>query len=103
MEYTNFKDDLIEYKYLCYSKSYQHKFDEKLNEGFFNTYKFLNNYSNKFILLLKNGIYPYQYMDYWEKLNEILLPEKEDFYSHLNMGDITDLDYPHTKRVCKDS
>ena len=28
---------------------------------------------------------------------------KEDFYSHLNMEDITDADYAHIKRVCKDS
>ena len=41
-------------------------------------------------------------MDDWEKFNETLLPEKEDFYSHLNMEDITDADYVHTKRVCKD-
>ena len=31
-----------------------------------------------------------------------MLPEKEDFYSHLNMEDITDADYAHAKRVCKD-
>ena len=43
LEYTNFKDDLIEYKYLCCNKNYQHKFDEKLKEEFFNTYKFSNN------------------------------------------------------------
>ena len=30
IEYTNFKDDLIEYKCLCCNKSYQHNFDEKL-------------------------------------------------------------------------
>ena len=30
-----------------------------------------------------------------------LLPEKEDFYSHLNMEDITNADYTHGKRVCK--
>ena len=41
-------------------------------------------------------------MDGWEKFNETSLPEKEDFYSHLNMEDITDADYAHTKRVCKD-
>ena len=35
-------------------------------------------------------------MDDWEKLNE-------DFYSNLNMEDITDTDYAHAKRVCKDS
>ena len=38
LEYKNFKDDLIEYKCLCCNKNYQHKFDEKLKERFFNTY-----------------------------------------------------------------
>ena len=41
-------------------------------------------------------------MDNWEKFNEILLPEKEDLYSHLNMEDITDADYAHSKRVRED-
>ena len=41
-------------------------------------------------------------MDDWEKLNETSLPVKEDFYCHLNMGDITDADYAHAIRVCKD-
>ena len=40
-------------------------------------------------------------MDDREKINEILLPEKVDCYSHLNMEDITDTGYAHTKRVCK--
>ena len=38
----------------------------------------------------------------WEKFIEISLPEKEDFYSHLNKGDITDTDCTQSKRVCKD-
>ena len=41
-------------------------------------------------------------MEDWEKLNETSLPEKEDFYSHLNIKDITDADYAHAKRVSKD-
>ena len=41
-------------------------------------------------------------MDHWKKINETSLPEKEDFYSHLNMEDITDADYALGKRVCKD-
>ena len=41
-------------------------------------------------------------MDDWEKLNETSLPVKEDFYCHLNMEDITDADYAHAIRVCKD-
>ena len=41
-------------------------------------------------------------MDDLEKFNETKLREREDFYSHLNMEDITDADYRHTKGVCKD-
>ena len=74
-------------------QKYQQKFDEKLKGRFFNTYKFSNHGNNKFILLLRKGVYPYQYMDDWERFNETSLPEKEDFYSHLKMEDITDADY----------
>ena len=41
-------------------------------------------------------------MDDWEKFNETSLPEKENFCSHLNTEDITNANYAHTKRVCKD-
>ena len=41
-------------------------------------------------------------MDDWENFNETSLPEKEDFYSHLNMEDIIAADYVQAKRVCKD-
>ena len=40
-------------------------------------------------------------MEDWEKLNESSLPEKEYFYSHSKMEDITDADHVHAKRVCK--
>ena len=39
----------------------------------------------KFILLLWKGVYTYEYMDDWRKFSEISLPEKKDFYSHINM------------------
>ena len=38
-------------------------------------------------------------MDDWKKINETSLPEKEYFFSHLNIKDITDVDYSHVKRV----
>ena len=38
----------------------------------------------------------------WEKFKEKALPEKVDFYSHLNMEDTTDADYEHANRVSKD-
>ena len=41
-------------------------------------------------------------MDEKEKFNDTLLPGKEEFYSNLNMEDITDAYYMHEKRVCKD-
>ena len=41
-------------------------------------------------------------MNDWKKFNETSLPEKEDFYSHLNIEDITDADYVYAKRVFKD-
>ena len=41
-------------------------------------------------------------MEDWEKFNETSLPEKEEFYSHLNMEDITDANYMHAKIVCKE-
>ena len=42
LEYTNFNDDFIECKCLLFNRNCEKKFDEKLKEGFFNTYKFSN-------------------------------------------------------------
>ena len=83
-------------------KNYQLKLDEKLKERFFNTNKFFNNDNSRIILLLQKHVYPYEYMDDWEKFDETLLREKGDIYSHLYMEDISDADYAHAKRVCKD-
>ena len=68
---------------------------------FKNTYSFCNNDLNKFILLLRKSVYPYEYMDNWERFNETSLPSKEDFYSHLNMEDIDEIDYRHGNNVFK--
>ena len=38
---------------------------------FKNTYSFCNNDLNKFILLLRKGAYPYEYMDSWERFNRL--------------------------------
>ena len=49
--------------------------------------------------MLRKGVYPYEYMDDWEKFNETSLTEKEYFYNYLNMEDITDTDYAHAKKI----
>ena len=51
--------------------------------------------------MLRKGVYPYEYMDSWERFNETSLPSKEDFYSNLNMEDIDDIDYRHGNSVFK--
>ena len=40
-------------------------------------------------------------MDSWERFDETSLPDKEVFYSGLNMENIIDVDYRHAKRVFK--
>ena len=40
-------------------------------------------------------------MGSWERLDETALPNKEDFYSNLNMEDITDINYRHAKKYLK--
>ena len=54
---------------------------------------------DKFNLLTKTGVYPYEYMDSLEKLEETKLPPKEAFYSRLNDENISDEDYAHAKKV----
>ena len=96
------KTNLIKSKCLPYNKNYSIQIDKELKKLFRNTFKFSNNDVNKFILLLRKVGYPYEYVDDWEKFNETTLPEKEEFCCNLNMKDITDADYMHGKRVCKE-
>ena len=51
--------------------------------------------------MLRKSVYPDEYKDKWEKINETTLLEKEEIYGNLNMKDITDADYIHAKCVCK--
>ena len=80
---------------------YKKKFNNDLIKKFKNTYSFCDNDLNKFVLLLRKGVYPYEYMDSWERFSETSLPSKEDFYSKLNMEDISDIDYRHANNVFK--
>ena len=50
-------------------------------------------------MLLRKDVYPFEYTDGWEKFKETSLLEKEEFYSNLNMEDITDANYMHAERV----
>ena len=53
----------------------------------------------KFNLMTRKGVYPYDYMNSFEKFNESQIPRKEDFYSILNDQHISDEDYNHAQNV----
>ena len=53
-------------KCLSYNKGYSNKLDGKLKKKFKNIFKFSNSDVNKFILLLRKAVYPYEYMDAWK-------------------------------------
>ena len=49
--------------------------------------------------MIRKGVYPYEYMDGWEKFEETRLPAKDAFYSRLNMKGISDQDYEHAQQA----
>ena len=75
------------------------KCKKELIKKFPGIYQFCNDNLNKFVLLLRKGVYPYEYMDSWEKFNETALPPKKYFYSNLYLEDISDEDYKHAQKV----
>ena len=78
--------------------NYNKNFNKALINRFANIYEFCNWDIIEFILLLRKGdVYPYEYMDSWERFDETLLSDKEAFYSSLNMEDVTDVYYRHAK------
>ena len=70
-----------------------------LIEKLLNAYQLCNKDLNKFALLLRKGVYPYEYMDSWKRFKEQSLPDKESFYGELNNEHITDEDYANAQKV----
>jgi len=50
-------------------------------------------------LVSRKGVYPYDYTDSWEKLDENRLPRKEEFYSTLKEIGVEDREYEHAEEV----
>ncbi|XP_014299742.2 uncharacterized protein LOC106694097 [Microplitis demolitor] len=53
----------------------------------------------QFELVTRKGIFPYEYVDSWDKLNSTKLPAKKHFFSKLTNSDVSDDDYKHAERV----
>ena len=95
------KNEMLILKCFNCETYYRKKINKELIKRFASMYEFCNKDLNIFILLLKKGVYPYEYMDNWERFNEISLPSKESFYSNLNMENIDDIDHRHGNNVFK--
>ena len=95
------KDEKLIFRCFSCKKNYEKDFNKELIERFANIYEFCNGDLNKFILLLRKDVYPYEYMDNWERFDETSLPDKESFYSSLNTEHIDDIDYRHGNNVFK--
>ena len=55
-----------------------------LIQKFYNTYQLSNRDLNKFAFLLRKGVYPYEYMDSWNKFNEAVVLVEDQYCSELN-------------------
>ena len=53
----------------------------------------------QFKIILKKGIYPYSYLDTYDKFNDNNLPNKKEFYNKLNNSECSDDDYNQAKLV----
>ena len=84
----NFYDDKLVYRCFDCKTNYNINFNNKLIDVFSNTYNFCGGDINKFILLLRKCVYPYEYMDSFERFFETSLPGKDAFYSNFNMESI---------------
>ena len=99
--YMKVMDKKLIFRCFDCKKNYRKEINKELIERFASTYKFCNNDINKFIMLLRKGVYPYEYMDGWDKFNEKSILCKESFYSSLTLENITEVDYIHAKNVFK--
>ena len=79
LDYMITKDNQLIFKCFECKKNYKKDFNKELIKRFANIYEFCNEDINKFILLLRKGVYPYEYMDSWEGFDETSLPVKKSF------------------------
>ena len=99
--FVNAMNETLLFKCIDCEKEYEKELNKELLERFSNTYEFCGNDLNKFLILLRKGVYPYEHMDGWNKFNEKVLPCKESFYSSLTMEDISETDNAHANNVFK--
>ena len=77
-EFIRLKNNILNYTCKeCNGTS--NKSPNDLTEKFPRMYKFCNHDLDNFFMFLKKGVYPYEYLDSWEKFHETSLPPKKIF------------------------
>ena len=99
LDCMNLYNDKLVYRCFECKTNCNIEFNNKLIDRFASIYDFCGGDTNKFILLLRKGVYPYEYMDSCEQFSETSLPNKDAFYSNLDMENITDIDYIDTQNM----
>ena len=82
------------------AKTHKNVADNVLKERFYNTYQLCGGNMEKLKLLSRKGVYPYEYMDLWDKFSLPVLLKKECYYAELNDSNINDGDIEHVKNIC---
>ena len=75
LDYMTTKDEQLIFRCFECKNNYEKDFNKGLIKRFANIYGFCNGDINKFILLLRKVVYPYEYMDNRERFNETSLPD----------------------------
>ena len=99
------KDKLIELRFIDSFKIMSSSLDsltKNLVSGRKKLFGFEDFSELQYNLLTRKGVYPYEYVNSWDQLNEIQLPPIDAFYSNVNMSSISEEDYQHAQRVWKE-
>ena len=99
------KDKLIELRFIDSFKFISSSLDsltENLVSGGKKLFGFEDYSELQYDLLTRKGVYPYEYVNSWDRFNEIQLPPIDAFYSNLNTSSISEDNYQHAQRVWKE-
>ena len=96
------KDKLIELRFIDSFKFMSPSLDsltKNLVRGGRKLFGFEDYSELQYDLLARKGVYPYEYVNSWDRFNETQLPLIDAFYSNLNMSSISEDDYQHAQQV----
>ena len=96
------KNKLIELRFIDSFKFMSSSLDsltKNLVSGGKKLFEFEDYSDLQYDLLTRKGVYPYEYINSWDRFEETQLPPINAFYSNLNMSSISEDEYQHAQKV----